>query len=171
MANQRTAGFIAKPRNPFYTVGKKTRTITATAALVTASMTNGDTLELAGPLTFDERVARVLTPNASPALTSAADVKLGFFYKDSLGNLVLLKAGSDALLWNGVTLAAALTARDLLFDRNPTLVSTANIGDLLVMGSDQEPAGGVYLVMTFPTKPSVNGTLDLDIVIEEATTK
>jgi len=114
MANQRTAGFIAKPRNPAYTVGKKFRTVQATAALVTASMVNGDTLELAGPLTYDERVARVFTPNASLALTAAADFKLGFFYKDTNGNLVLIKAGSDAVLWNGVTLAAALTTRDLL---------------------------------------------------------
>jgi hypothetical protein len=171
MANQRTAGFIAKPRNPEYTVGKKHRTVQATAALVSASMTNGDTLELAGPLTFDARIARVFTPNASPALTAAADVKLGFFYKDTNGNLVLIKAGSDAVLWNGVTLASALSTRDLLLGLNSSLDTTKNIGDLLAMTTDQEPAGGVYLVMTFPTKPSVNGTLDLDIVIEEATTE
>jgi len=38
------------------------------------------------------------------------------------------------------------------------------------MGADQEPAGGVFLGLTFPTKPSVNGTLDLEVWIEEATT-
>lgn len=170
MANQRTTGFTAKPRNPDYTVGKKHRTVPARAALVTASMADGDTVELGGPFTYGDRIARVLTPNASPALTAATNVKLGFFMKGADGTLALIKTGSDALLWNGVTLAAALSARDLLFDRNSSLDSTKNIGELLAQGADAEPQGGVYLVMTFPTKPSVDGVLDLDVMVEEATT-
>jgi len=170
MATIRTTGYTAKPRNPIYTTGKQYRTIPARAALVTASMADGDIVELGGPFTYSDRIARVLTPNASPALTSATNAKLGFFKKNSLGVLTLIKAGSDALLWNGVTLAAALSARDLLFSLNASLDSTKNIGDLLAQGDDQEPIGGVFLGLTFPTKPSVDGVLDLDVVVEEATT-
>lgn len=170
MANQRTAGFIAKPKNPVYQVGKKLRTVPAYASLVTASMTNGDTVELAGPFNFDARIHRVLSPNASPALTSAANAKLGFMYKDSTGAFKVVNAGSDAVLWNGVNLASSVSARDLLLNYNAALDQTKNIGQLLALNNDVSPAGGVYLVLTFPTKPSVNGILDLDIIVEEATT-
>jgi hypothetical protein len=171
MAELRTKGFTDKPRNPSNSVGKKFRTVPAYAALLTASMVNGDILTLAGPLTFGERIARVVTLNASPALTSATDAKLGFFMRNpSDGTLKLIKAGSDALLWNGVTLAASLSTRDLLTSLNSALNQSLNIGELLQMGADQEPAGGVFLGLTFPTKPSVNGTLDLEVWIEEATT-
>ncbi len=171
MAEIRTKGFIDKPRNPSNSVGKKFRTVPAYAALLTAGMTNGDILTLAGPLTFGERIARVFSPNATPALTAAADAKLGFFQRDQAsGALKLIKAGSDAVLWNGVTLAASLSARDLLTSLNAALNQSLNIGELLALGADQEPAGGVFLGLTFPTKPSVNGTLDLEIWIEEATT-
>jgi len=171
MANQRTAGFIAKPKNPEYTVGKKHRTVQSTFSLVTASMADGDTVELAGPLTFDDRVARIFSPNATPTMTAATNAKLGFFYKDTNGNLVLIKAASDAVLWNGVSLVTSVSARDLLLHYNSSLDTTKNIGDLLALGTDSEPSGGVYLVLTFPTKPSVNATYDLDISIEEATTE
>lgn len=164
-----TTAFAAEPRNPMNSVGKKYRSIPARAALVTASMANGDTLVLAGPFTYSQRIARILTPNVSPALTAAADAKLGFMTKDALGALKAIKSGGDAVLWNGVTLASALTTRDLLYSLNSSLDSTKNIGELLAQGADQEPANGVFLVLTFPTKPSVDGVLDLDVVVEEAT--
>jgi hypothetical protein len=170
MATFRTTGFTAKPKNPVYTVGKKYRTVPARAALLTASMTNGDIVELAGPLTYGERIARISTPNASPALTAAADSKLGFYYKANDGTLTLIKSGSDALLWTGATLAAALSTRDLLMHFTPALDTTKNIGELLGQTHDQEPAGGVYLGLKFPTKPSVDGVLDLEVMIEEAST-
>lgn len=171
MATIRTTGYntAAKVRNPVYTVGKQYRTVPARAALATASMTNGDILILAGPLTYSERIARILSPNATPALTAATDAKLGFFQMKA-GVPALIKAGSDALLWNGVSFASALTARDLLFGLNASLDSTKNIGELLAQGVDQEPAGGVFLGLTFVTKPSNDGVLDLDVQIEEATT-
>lgn len=170
MATFRTTGFFAKPRNPIYTVGKEYRTVPARAALLTASMANGDIVELGGPFTYSDRIARVLSPNATPALTAAADAKLGFFMKDSQGALKLIKAGSDALLWNGASFVASVSARDLLLHFNAALDTTKNIGELLAQGFDQEPNGGVYLGLTFPTKPSVDGVLDLDIKVEEATT-
>lgn len=171
MAEIRTAGFIAKPRNPVYTVGKKIRTIPAYASLLTASMANGDVLNLGGPFTYGDRIARVFSPNATPALTAAVDTKLGFFMRDQAsGALKLVKAGSDALLWTGQTLATALSARDLLANLSAALDQTKNIGELLAMGADQEPAGGIFLGLTFVTKPSVNGILDLEVWVEEATT-
>lgn len=169
MATIRTTGFVAKPRNPVYSLGKKLQIVPAQASLVSASMTDGDILILAGPLTYGDRIARILSPNATPALTSATNAKLGFFQMKN-GQPALIKAGSDALLWNGVTFASSLSARDLLFHFNSSLNATQNIGELLAQGPDQEPAGGVFLGLTFPTKPSVNGVLDLDVVIEEATT-
>lgn len=169
MATIRTTGFVAKPRNPVYSVGKQYRTVPAGAALVSTAMTNGDILILAGPLTYSERIARVMSPNATPALTAAADAKLGFFQMVA-GVPKVIKSGSDALLWTSATLVSSLSARDLLFHFNSALDATKNIGELLAQGVDQEPAGGVFLGLTFVTKPSANGTLDLDVVIEEATT-
>jgi hypothetical protein len=51
------------------------------------------------------------------------------------------------------------------------LDQTKNIGDLLGLTNESEPAGGVFLVLTMPTKPSANGSIDWDITIEEATMK
>lgn len=171
MTNFRNTGFIAKPRNPVYTVGKKYRTIPARAALLTASMVNGDTFELGGPFTSSDRIARIFTPNATPALTGATDSKLGFMKKVG-GVLTILTnvANANQVLWNNATLAAALSSRDLLTSINTALNTTLNIGELLGLGPDQEPDGGYFLVLTFPTKPSVDGVLDLEVWFEEATT-
>lgn len=169
MAVIKTTGALAKPRDPMYGTGKAMRKINAQASLVAASMANGDILELAGPFTFDSRIDRVFSPNATPALTAATDSKLGFFKKNADGSLSVIKSGSDALLWTGATLATSLSARDLLMSFTPALDRTKSIGELLAMGRDQEVTGGVWLGLTFPTKPSVNGTLDLDIEVEEAT--
>lgn len=170
MANFNTVGFTAKPRNPVYLVGKQFRTIPARAALVAANLTNNDTVTLAGPFTFADRIDQLFTPNASPALTSSVS-NLGFMTKDSLGNLAAITTGGATVLWNGVaTLATAQSTRDLLLTGNSALNTTQNIGELLGLGADQEPANGVFLVLGFPTKPSADGTLDLRVVVEEATT-
>lgn len=164
----RTTGYTAKPRNPVYSVGKQYRTIPARISLTNASMTNGDLWIMAGPFTYADRIARVFSPNATPALTAAADNDLGFFYKKPDGTFAEL---DKDILWDGVTLAAALSTRDLLFNLNASLDSTKNIGELLGKGDDQEPFGGVYLGLTFNTKPTADGALDLDVVVEEATTE
>lgn len=163
----RTTGFTAKPRDPVYSVGKKYRTIPARASLVTTSMTNADMLVLAGPLTYADKIARVISQNATPALTAASDNDLGFFYKKADGTFVAID--SD-ILWDGVSLVSALSTRDLLFGLNTSLDSTKNIGELLGKGVDQEPVGGVFLGLTFNVKPSNDAVLDLDVLVEEATT-
>lgn len=168
MAVIKTAGVTAKPRNPVYTVGKKLRTVNAVVTLVSANMANGDIVELAGPFTLSSRIARIISPASTPALTAATDAKLGFFKKNSAGALVVVNTGSDAVLWNGVTLATAISGNILLV-LNSSLDKFKTIGELLALGEDNEPSGGVYLGLTFPTKPTAGGTLDLDIVIEEAT--
>ena len=170
MPTFRTTGYTAKPRNPLYTVGKHFTKVHAHKALVSADLTNGDIIELAGAMSFKDRVHAVFTPNASPALTAATDAKLGFFKKDLDGALSVIQTGSDALLWNGVTLAAALSTRDMLLSLNTALDTTKNIGELLGLGVDKEPVGGVFLGLTFPTKPSVDGVLNVEIDIEKATT-
>lgn len=139
--------------------------------MLTASLANNDQLILAGPFTFDERIDAIMTHNASPALTAAV-ANLGFMYMSGDGTLVEIKSGGSSVLWSATTaLQAALSTRDLLMSINTGLNTTQNIGELLALGTDQEPAGGVYLVLTFTTKPSVDGVLDVDVMVEEANTK
>ena len=158
-------------RNPRFESGKTTRTVESQFTFTAANSANGDKCILAGPLTFDDRIAAVRPGGqGTPALTSAADNDLGFFYKNKDGTLVEL---DKDILWDGVTLASALTYPNLLDGLNASLDMSKNIGQLLGKGPDQEPVGGVYLVLTTNTTNSATGPLYLRLFtdIDVATTR
>lgn len=169
-----SVGKAAFPKNPMYTTGKQLRTVGAKMVFPTTGA-NGDQYILAGPLSIDDRIARILA-NSMPALTSATNANLGF-YKSSdagatLAGLSPVKSGGGNELWAGVTLASAVTVyQDALTVKNGSLDNTKAIRDLLSLGPDQEPPGGIYLVLTLPTANSAGGTWDADVQIEEATTR
>lgn len=163
-------GKLAFPRNPMYTVGKKLRHVGF--KIVFAANTIGDQYILAGPLSMDDRVARILAPNGVPTLVSATNNNLGFYYMKPDGTLAVVKAAGGNELWSAVTLVGAITTGvDLLTTKNAALDNTKSIRDLLSLGPDAEPVGGIFLVLTTTVAITVGGTFDLDIEIEESTTR
>lgn len=171
MADKVNALATAQPNNPRFASGKKTRTVEYEASVTAANSAAGDKFILASGLSFSDRVAGI-RPNSAgtPALTGTTDTDLGFFYKNEAGDFKELDAD---ILWNGVTLASALTSPNLLTALNASLDASKNIGELLGKGVDQEPVGGVYLVMTTNNANTATGPLllSLAIDIDEATTK
>lgn len=175
MALLRSIGSAAFPRNPMYQSGKKMRKVNAKFTVATTGNI-GDQYVLAGPLSLDTRISRIYT-QAMAALTSATTWNLGFYYsKDALATqagLVVVKASGGNELWSGVSLVTAVTTfLDVLTNKNSALDNTKPIRDLLSLGADAEPIGGVYLVLTNTTTANTaGGTVDLDIELEEATTR
>ena len=171
MTDKVNALATAQPKNPRFGSGKKTRTVEFEASVTAANSDAGDKFILASGLSFADRIAG-LRPNSAgtPALTSAANNDLGFFYKNEAGDF---KELDKDVLWDGVTLASALTSPNLLTALNASLDASKNIGQLLGLGADQEPVGGVYLVLTTNTANTATGPLllRLAIDIDEATTE
>lgn len=171
MADKVNALLTAAPRNPRFEGGKLARIVDFQASIAAANSAAGDKIVIAGPLQFDDRIASVRTMGqGTPALTGATDNDLGFWYKDAAGTL---KELDKDILWDGITLASAVTYPDLLTGFNASLDRSKNIGQLLGKGSDQEPIGGVYLVLQTNNANTAAGPLllNLQVDIDEATTK
>jgi len=170
MADKVNALLTANDANPRFESGKYTRTVEYQASITAANSADGDKLVLAGPLSFGDRIASIRTGGqGTPALTGAIDNDLGFWYKNTAGTFVEL---DKDILWDGITLASAVTYPDLLTGFNSALDRSKNIGQLLGKGADQAPAGGVYLVLLETAKNTATGPLllNLFIDIDEATT-
>jgi len=167
MATYRSNGFTEYPRNPANSSGKKMKTVFFEATIASATNEDGDVWILSGPHSFDDKIAAIR--GSTPALTAAVDNDLGFFKKNEDGTFTAIDA---AILWDGVTLASALSYRELLGTLNTSLDRDDNIGKLLGKNSDQEYIGGVYLGLTMNTaSTAATADLKLEVVIEEATTK
>ena len=171
----KSIGIAAFPLNPYYQTGKELVTVGFKCTVATTGNI-GDQYILAGPLTVDDRVSRII-PARFPGLTSATTWNLGF-YKSSdngatLAGLSPVVSGGGNELWSGVSLVTAPTLGvDMLVSKNTSLDNTKAIRDLLSIGPDQEPAGGVFLVLTNTTTANTaGGGIDIDIEIEEATTR
>lgn len=168
MTDKVNALATAEPKNPRFQTGKTTKTVEFEAAFTSANSDDGDKIVLAEGLSLADRISAI-RPNATnvPALTSATDNDLGFFYKDEKGVLQALDAD---ILWDGVTLASAYTGSNMLTGKNAALDQSKNIGELLGLGIDKEPFGGVYLVLTTNTANTATATVRLAIDIDCATT-
>lgn len=171
MATFNSIGKAAFPKNPMYQTGKKMRKVNYKEVYATTG-TNGDIHVWAGPLTIDDRISRIYG-NGLPALTSSTSNDLGFYYtKDQGLTYTPVKAAGGAELWSAISLASAVTVfSDLLTTKNSGLDNTKSIRDLLVLGPDAEPIGGIFLCHRVNVAQSAGGTVDLDIEIEEATTR
>jgi hypothetical protein len=165
-------GYIAYPKDPAFSAGKKIRKIAFSRTLTSAGVghTNGDTFVLARNLTVDSRLVAI--KGSTPALTSANDCDLGFYKKNEDGTFTSLGSGATGdELWNGVDLSSALSYRELLFTLNTSLDRTKNIGDLLSLTSEQQPPSGIYLILRLNTGSSAaSAVLPLEIEVEEANT-
>jgi hypothetical protein len=161
-------GGVAFPRNAGFTTGKAMRTVNFKETAPGTGIIN-DQYILAGPVSLDSRIARIYSQRL-PALTSVTGANLGFYYKKPDGTFAVVKAAGGNELWSGVNLATAVTTYlDVLTNKNASLDNTKNIRSLLSIGPDQEPAGGVFLVLTLPQANTAGGVMDMDILIEEPT--
>lgn len=169
MTDKVNALATAQPRNSRFATGKKTRVVEFEADLTNANSDDDDLLILASGLSFGDRISGIY-PNAAnvPALTTAADNDLGFYYKNEDGTFVEL---DKDILWDGVDLTSATAFGNILTGENAALDHSKNIGQHLSMGADQEPAGGVYLILTMNTGNTATATVSLRIEIDEATTE
>lgn len=158
-------GRTAKANNPLYRTGKVLKTVHSVVTVDASELTDGDVFVLAEGLTSAHRVHRIMSPNATPALTSASDNDIGIYKKNTDGTLTVV---DKDIIVDGGTLASALTTRDLL-SLNSSLDRSKNIGDLLGIYSDSGYPE-LVLALTMNTKSTADGVLDLDIVIECPTT-
>lgn len=171
----KSIGLTAFPLSSAFSTGKKMRMVNSKFTVPTTGNI-GDQYVLAGPLTIDDRIARIYSQSMA-ALTSATTWNLGFYYStDQLATaagLKVVKASGGNELWSSVDLTAAVTTLlDVLTKKNGSLDNTKAIRDLLSLGPDAEPIGGIYLVLTnLTTANTAGGTVDLDILIDEATTR
>lgn len=173
MATLNSIGKTAYPRSAMFTVGKKMRKVNYKEVYATTGNI-GDIHVWAGPLTMDERISRIYGhPNGLIALTSSTSNDLGF-YKTADGGLTYtaVKSGGGNELWSAISLVTAVTVlTDLLTLKNGSLDNTKPIRDLLLLGPDAAPVGGIFLCHRVNVAQSAGGTVDLDIEIEEATTR
>lgn len=151
-------------RKAIYQSGKTLKTVNAKFSITAAASAIGDQYVLTGPLSVDDRVARIV--GATPALTSATDNDLGFFTKDDDG--VLVELDKD-VLWDGVSLATALSYRDLLTHLNAALDTSKSIGELIGRTRENAPVNGIFLVLTTNVANTAAGPviLDVDTIVEQ----
>jgi hypothetical protein len=169
MTDFNTLGFTAKPRNPLYTGGKHLRTVHAQPFVDVSEVANGDVFILGRNIPLSARVHRIFAPNGTPALTAAADNDFGFYRKDVITG-AMVEVDKDILI-DGADLSSAQNVGDLLGTFNASLDKTKTIGELLNLQSDEAYEGDLYLCMTMNTAATTTDqTLDLDIVLEYATT-
>lgn len=170
MATIYNQGRTALPRDPFYQTGKHLQTVQSRLSVTVATAVVGDLYVLAEGLTFASRIHKIVPKNTSGTLTAATSNDIGFYKYRSDGTLTpITTAGTTVLvaaadysagLANGVDLLAGLT----------DLKARQSIGELLAMGVDAEPVGGVVLALRTNIAPTTNNrVLDIETTIEEAT--
>lgn len=160
----RSNGFTEYPENPANSVGKKELSVRYEKTIATGAGVN--TLHiLSGPHTLAAKINAI--QGVTPAFTSANDNDIGFYKKLNDGSFEAIDA--DILL-DGADLSSAGAYRDLLAG-NSSLDRDDNIGKLLGLGYDQEPAGGVYVGLLMKVaSTAASEVLRLETKIEEGTT-
>lgn len=169
MATIYNQGRAAYPKNPFYQTGKHLQTVQSRLSVTVATAAVGDLYVLAEGLSLASRVHKIVPKNTSGTLTAATSNDIGFYkYVNGVltpistaGTTVLVAAADySAGLANGVDLLAGLS----------DLKARQSIGELLGLGVDAEPAGGVVLALRTNVAPTTNNrVLDIETTIEEAT--
>jgi hypothetical protein len=150
------AGFIAKPNASGYGQGTKFLSVFYNKTIATGAGTNNLHI-LASNLTLLDRICSIV--GNTPALTGATDNDIGFYRispngtfnltypagHPEAGKTVKLQAISGNALLSSVTLASALSYRDLLNHFAPSLDLSKNIGEHLGLQNFDAPIGGVFL--------------------------
>lgn len=170
MATISSVGRIAKPRDPFYEVGKQITELHQRHNVVVATAVAGDIYILAEGLSFADRVDSIRTGTAIGTLTAATDNDIGFYKRSPTGALVEIKTNSKAALVDGANYTAGVAIGTDMIGGLTDANSVKSIGELLDLGVDSEPVGGVILALTTNVAPTTNNrALDLIVKIEKAT--
>ncbi len=165
----RSDGVTNYPKDPGFKQGKKMRSTFFTKTVTSASSAIGDVYILGGPYTMDTRIAALM--GALPAFTSATSCDLGFYKTDLNGTFSPAKASGGAELCSAVDLSSSKTYQELLSVLNTSLDRTKNIGDLLSLTGESQPASGIYLGLRFNVaNTAASVLLALETVVEEANT-
>lgn len=160
-------GKAAKPNNSLYQTGKMLTTVHTDILVDVSEVSDGDLFVLADNLSLTDRIHRLFSPEAVPALTAADDNDFGFYRYDKDNNLIAVDAD---ILIDGADLSSSIAQGDLL-RLNSSLDRTKTIGELLSLDADDEYFKGLALVMTMNTAATTTDqSLDLDVIIEKATT-
>lgn len=160
-------GKAAKARDPLYQTGKQLLTVHARHLVDVSELTDGDVFVLAEGLSYADRVHRIRAAVASGALTAAADNDLGFYKYKADGTLVAI---DKDILVDGADYSGGIAIGTDLLSGLSAANAVKSIGELLGLGVDSEPVGGVVLALTMNTKATTNDrTLDFDVMIEKAT--
>lgn len=160
MATNQNPLAVKKPLDPMFTVGKHVRVVQAQIVVGSTSLT-GDIHVLAKGLPATARIARIMLPKGSSAITGFSDCDFGF-YESQTGKVI----DKDAIV-DGVSFASAKDNVDLVGTSVSDFDATADIATLCGHGVNDIPAYGYDLCATCNTVGTASGTIDLDIVIEE----
>lgn len=161
---------VAKPLDPMFTVGRVLRTVQAQIA-IGASSADGDVVILAKGVPPTARVARIMLPAGSSALTGCT-VDIGLYKMkknisaEETTNLATEYVAIDEdCLVDGQSFANAMNNVDIVganissFDRTADLATLANAKEF--------PSGGYAIGAKLVAKGSVTGNIELDILIEQ----
>ena len=161
---------VAKPLDPMFTVGRVLRTVQAQIA-IGASSADGDVVILAKGVPPTARVARIMLPAGSSALTGCT-VDIGLYKmkknisaEETTDLATEYVAIDEDCLVDGQSFATAMNNVDIVganissFDRTADLATLANAKEF--------PSGGYAIGAKLVTKGSVTGNIELDILVEQ----
>lgn len=158
----------AKPLDPMFTVGRVLRTVQAQIAITTSSA-NNDVVILAKGVPPAARVARIMLPKGTAALTGCT-VDIGL-YKMSKGlndnaETEYTAVDEDALV-DGQSFAEALGNVDIVGANISGFDATKDLATLAGASAGDFPAEGYAIGAKLVAKGSVNGNIELDVLIEQ----
>lgn len=163
MAELKSLGFNAEPKNGMYSGGKKMRQVHSQFSLASGDTAANDILILADDLALGDRVHRIFAVGGIAATAGASDNDIGFYSRDGEGNLVALDAGNELL--DGGSFTSTVAAGDLIASGTDR---TKNVADLAGVNRTAD-YGDIVLGMKLNSNPTAALAMDLDIVVEEAT--
>lgn len=171
MATYENPYAVAKPLDPMFTVGRELRTVQAQIA-IGASSANGDVVILAKGVPPTARVARIMLPVGSSALTDCT-VDIGLYKmqknisaEETTDLATEYVAIDEDCLVDGQSFATAMNNVDIV---GANISSFDRTADLATLAQAKEfPSGGYAIGAKLVAKGSVNGNIELDILIEQA---
>ena len=171
MATYENPYAVAKPLDPMFTVGRELRTVQAQIA-IGASSANGDVVILAKGVPPTARVARIMLPVGSSALTGCT-VDIGLYKmqknisaEETTDLATEYVAIDEDCLVDGQSFATAMNNVDIV---GANISSFDRTADLATLAQAKEfPSGGYAIGAKLVAKGSVNGNIELDILIEQA---
>lgn len=165
MAEHKTLGATASPKNGMYKEGKVLRRVHAEVDIAAASVGAGDIVVLAEDIPLNGRVHRINAVQAIGSITGANDNDIGFYTRDGSGALVALDDGAE--LVETLDISSGLAAGDVLA-QNSSLDRTKTVAELAGVKRD---AGYQDIVLGWKSvaDPTADLVLDLDIELEVPT--